>query len=42
MEYSEFYMNFFLDTIIAFLKVYVIGLLPIIALRKVLIQESGS
>ncbi|CAG8491538.1 4165_t:CDS:10 [Funneliformis mosseae] len=38
--YAELLMNFVLDTFIAFLKVYIIGLLPIIALRKVLIQES--
>ncbi|CAI2170788.1 12780_t:CDS:10 [Funneliformis geosporum] len=38
--YAELSVNFVLDTFIAFLKVYIIGLLPIIALRKALIQES--
>ncbi|CAG8742658.1 4029_t:CDS:2, partial [Gigaspora rosea] len=33
-------VRFFIDTTYSFVKIYVVGLLPIIATRKILIQES--
>ncbi|CAG8557403.1 12009_t:CDS:2, partial [Dentiscutata heterogama] len=33
-------VRFFIDTTYAFVKIYVVGLLPIIAIRKILIHES--